>query len=234
MNNDTSGNDPKQGEKVLSSGSPAVAKAKKKANKPKNADSRANSQKKTLGQLWRNSSALKRLEIILLAVVAFIGIPALGINACQVWQNHSHFVKEHQPTVVFLGFIVNVLEQQRGIDFVGRMQDTSETEATNFEARCDPYINSAPIDPKIFRDRTLPHKPINMGPHIPMIICGGNILTTAYKEVLDGSSVFVVYVHATYDGPATHHSYCEIEEFVPHANAFADVGTCDASKPLPQ
>jgi len=110
------------------------------------------------------------------------------------------------------------------------LANDSDTEATKFSARCEIFLDNRPLSGV---DLSIPSNPTNVGAHEKVTVCGAKINVATFDRVSNGSAL-QIYIHAKYKGVAWSYSYCNKEQYSRNTRMFADLGTCDASKPFPQ
>ena len=141
------------------------------------------------------------------------------------------FLMGHQPAIDLFGIPVQIIAPPNyGMSYKVVLANDSDTEATNFSAKCEIFLDNLPLNGVYL---SIPANPTSVGAHEKVIVCGAKINATTYRKISNGG-VFQIYIHAEYKGLAWSHSYCNKEQYSKNARMFADVGTCNASKPFPQ
>jgi hypothetical protein len=138
----------------------------------------------------------------------------------------------NRPSVTVSAIPVRINKKTGEMEFAVAMQNGSEIEAASFAARCELFFDNKP---SAGQDRTIPANPMPLGAHTVATICGGHLPPDVAKQLVQQTSIFDLYTHATYEGiGGKSYSYCTKHRYDPTRNGFWDLGVCDPSKPFPQ
>ena len=127
--------------------------------------------------------------------------------------------------------VVNIaFSKDGGMQYIVVMVNASDVQATFFSAKCEPFMDDKRVPTE---DRSLPAKPSTIAGREEGVMCIGYVPPEGMAKIKKGAA-FQLYVHASYRGPTRSYSYCSKLQYEPEVNQYADIGTCDASKPFPQ